>query len=57
MSEQKMNLLCIIFGHDDKKFIVHGKESFFQTLGMIRVRICNRCDRWESVKYPMVSKN
>ncbi len=39
-------LICFLFGHDDRKFRVWG-NSFFETIGMIRVRICDRCKRWE----------
>lgn len=38
---------CFLLGHKDRKWKVWSKQSFFQTIGMIRVRICDRCNRLE----------
>ncbi len=42
-------LICFLFGHEDRKFRVWSKPSMWQTLGMIRVKICDRCKRWNSI--------
>ena len=55
--ERSMALLCKLLGHKDKKFVVSSHVSFWQTLGMIRVRICERCSRWELLDSHILSEN
>jgi len=37
--------LCLLFGHKDRKFLVDGDGVHLKQCCIIRVRICNRCDR------------
>lgn len=43
------NLICFLFGHEDRKWRVWSNKSMSETLGMIRVKICDRCKRWDSI--------
>lgn len=41
------NLICIFFGHKDKKYLVDGDGVHLPRCCIIRVKICARCEKWQ----------
>jgi len=41
-----MRLLCKIFGHKDKKYLIDGDGVHLARGCSIGVKICSRCNTW-----------
>ena len=41
------NLICKKIGHKDRRVIIDGDDVHLSSPCFLRVRICDRCKRWE----------